>query len=288
MTCTELAVGALTLVLHRGGGSCLVNRPLRRQLSFLSKGRAVLGPGTPMLTMFDCIAPFAPRIVCRSFAAKIARGCCSLQFLVLCLLVGFVVSRAAAAGPGVPHVPIASLGAGPSFAVADFDSDKQLDLANVVGAQLGPGSTTYSIELHLTASRHKIIKLIAPPGGLAIEARDVNGDNVVDLVLTTAWSKRPVAVFLNHGHGRFSHVEPGRFPEAFCGPRGNWGSSRHQVSEYVDIASQLRSGVSRDAEDAWTIRGPTESVRTPISGFVFDPLLIASPDRAPPFQLSYL
>lgn len=241
-----------------------------------------------MLTMFDCMAPFAPRIVCRRFATKIARGCCSLQFLVLFLLVGFVASRVPAAGPDVPLVPIVSLDAGPSFAIADFDSDKHFDLANVVGGQIRPGSTTYSIQFHLTASRHKTIKLIAPSGGLAIEARDINGDKIVDLVLTTAWSKRPVAVFLNHGHGRFSRAEPGRFPGAFCGPRGNLGSSPHQASDYVDIASQSRSGVSPRAENASTVRRPTESVRTPVSGFVFDPLLIASPDRAPPFQLSYL
>ena len=241
-----------------------------------------------MLTMFDCMAPFAPRTVCRGFATKIARGCRSLQFLALFLLVGFVVSRVAAAGPDVPLVPIASLGAGPSFAFADFDSDKHFDLANVEVGQLGSESTTYSIQLHLTASRRRIIKVIAPPGGLAIEARDVNGDNVVDLVLTTAWSKRPVAVFLNHGHGRFSRAKPDRFPGAFCGPRGNWGSSRHQVAEYVDVTSRSRSGFCPEAENPRTVRGPTESVRILISGFAFDPLLIASPDRAPPFQLSYL
>jgi hypothetical protein len=32
-------------------------------------------------------------IFCRSFATKIARGCCSLQFLVLFLMVGFVALR---------------------------------------------------------------------------------------------------------------------------------------------------------------------------------------------------
>lgn len=166
-----------------------------------------------MLTMFDCMAPSAPRIVCRSFATKIARGCCSLQFLVLFLLVGFVASCVAAAGPDVPYVPIASLGPGSSFAIADFDGDKRLDSSNVESGQLGSGSTTYSIQFHLTASRRQIIKLIAPSGGLAIEARDVNGDNIVDLVLKTAWSKQPVAVFLNDGYGSFSRAEPHQFPE---------------------------------------------------------------------------
>lgn len=240
------------------------------------------------LMLFDCAAPFAPRTVCRSSATKIARRSRSLQFLIVFLLVGFAASRVEAAGPDVPYVPTASLGPGSSFAIADFDGDKRLDLANVESGQLGSRSTTYSIQFHLTASKRQAIKLIAPPGGLTIEARDVNGDNTVDLVLTTAWSEQPVVVFLNHGHGSFSRAEPNQFPGVFCGPRGNWGSSRHQISEPVDIASQSRSGVSPYAENASTLRGPTEPVRTPISGFVFDPLLIASPDRAPPFQLSYL
>jgi len=236
--------------------------------------------------MFDYIAPFASRTVCCSFATKIARKSRSHHFLILFLLFGFAASRVAAAGPDVPHVPIASLGAESSFVIADFDSDKRLDLANVEGGQLGSKSTTYSIQLHLTASRRQTIKLVAPSGGLAIQARDVNGDNVADLVLTTAWSKQPVAVFLNHGHGSFSRAEPGQFPGAFCGPRGHWGSSTHQASEPADIASQSRSGICPEAENARALRGSTESARTSISGFVFDPLLIASPGRAPPFQLS--
>src|SRR5712692_8148291 len=166
--------------------------------------------------MFDCAAQLAPRTACRSFATKIARGCCSLQFLVLFLLVGFVASRVAVAGQDVPHVPIASLGAGPSFAIADFDGDKRLDLANVQGAQLGSASTTYSMQFHLTASGRQVIQLIAPPGGLAIEVRDVNGDNAVDLVITTAWLRQPIAIFLNQGHGSFSRAEPAQFPGTFC------------------------------------------------------------------------
>ena len=238
--------------------------------------------------MFDFAAQFAPRTVCRSFGTKIARGCCNLQFLVLFLLVGFIASHVAAAGQDIPHVPIASLGTDPSFAIADFDGDKLLDLANVQGGQLGSASTTYSIQFHLTASGWQVVQLIAPSGGLTIEARDVNGDNAVDLVFATAWLRQPVAVFLNNGHGSFSRAEPAQFPGASYDPQGNCGASPYQISEPVDISSQSRSGICPDAENPSDVRGSTESLRTPISGFVRDSLLIASPGRAPPFEVSYL
>src|SRR5215469_2097807 len=231
-------------------------------------------------------AHFAPRAVCRSFATKNARGCCSLQFLVLFLLVGFVIPRLAAGGPDAPHVPIASLGAGPSFAIADFDGDKRPDVASVEGGQLGFGSTTYSIRFRLTASAQQVTQLIAPPGGVALEARDVNGDNAVDLIVTTAWSRRPVAVFLNHGHGSFLRAGPAQFPGAFCDPQGNWRFPPHQITEPVDISSYSRSGICPAAENAPDAAGFTKSVRTPDSGFVLASLLIASPGRSPPFEAS--
>src|SRR5271170_3994083 len=66
------------------------------------------------------------------------------------------------------------------------------------------GRTNYSVQLHLSSVGQHSIQLVAPAGGLQIEARDVNGDDAIDLVLTTAWLKQPVAIFLNDGHGSFS------------------------------------------------------------------------------------
>jgi len=237
--------------------------------------------------MFDCAAQFAPRTVCRSFATKIGRGCCSRPFLALLLLVGLVASRVAAGGADVPHVPIASPGVAPSSTVAAFNSDRHLDLASVEGGQdaFGP---SYSIRLSLTASGRQVFRLIAPHGGVAIEARDVNGDHAVDLVVTAAWSRRPVAVLLNHGHDSFSRAEPAHFPGAFCNRQKHWGSFPHQVSESVDVSSESRSGLIPAAENAPDVRGSTESVRTPVSGFVLDSLLVASLGRAPPFEVSCL
>jgi len=43
-------------------------------------------------------------------------------------------------------------------------------------------------------------------------ARDVNGDDAMDLVVTTAMDSHFVAVLLNDGHGKFTLAKPGAFP----------------------------------------------------------------------------
>jgi hypothetical protein len=103
----------------------------------------------------------------------------------------------------------------PQFAVADFDGDRRPDMARVEYGQDGSLGTQYWIQLQLTHSGWQLIGVVAPFGGLRVAASDVNGDHAVDLVLTTAWLNRPVAILLNDGHGRFRAEQPSAFPAAF-------------------------------------------------------------------------
>src|ERR1700733_6033904 len=91
-----------------------------------------------------------------------------------------------------------STGPGPQFAIADFDGDHQPDEARIQAVR-GP-TGKYTIRLRLSGEGEQSIQLAAPGSGLQIEARDVNADNRVDLVVVTAWFRRPVAIFLNDGH----------------------------------------------------------------------------------------
>ena len=143
------------------------------------------------------------------------------------MLFGLFTSRVAGASgtPDAGRVPNGSIGPGPSFAIADFDGDQRLDLASIESSQKGAASTSYSVQFQLTASGRHALQLIGPSGGLAIEARDVNGDHAVDLVLTTAWSGQPVAILLNDGQGGFSRAESSEFPGAFSDPQRDWGRS---------------------------------------------------------------
>src|SRR5580704_5732336 len=118
------------------------------------------------------------------------------------------------------------------FAIADFDGDRKLDLATVE-AQRGSSSNTtrYSIRLQLTAGAAQVFGVIAPAGGLQIVARDVNGDDALDVLVSTALQHKQVAVLLNDGHGNFTLADPGAFPAAFGGSGGDWTSETPALSD---------------------------------------------------------
>ena len=229
-----------------------------------------------------------PKFVRRTSAAENRHALRNL-FLWISLLVlfGFAGSGLAEAAD-VQSAPTASVGPGTSFAIADFDGDQRPDLASVDASRIGSSSTDYWVQFQLTASGRQAMQLFAPPGGLTIEARDVNGDHAVDLVLTTAWFKQPVAVLLNDGHGRFTRAEPSEFPGAFRHSNRNWGSSSDQAQDVIGIPPQPRSGIWSDATNLPDVRGPTDSLPAPSSGFLFDTFLIAYAGRAPPYEVSYL
>jgi hypothetical protein len=114
-----------------------------------------------------------------------------------------------------------------NFAIADFDGDRKPDLATVE-AHRGNSSniTRYSIRLQLAAGPAQVFGVIAPAGGLQFVARDVNGDNAVDVLVSTAWMHKQVAVLLNDGHGNFKLADPAAFPLARRERVGNWNSGR--------------------------------------------------------------
>ena len=143
-----------------------------------------------------------------------------LSLLLLLLLVG---SKAAA---DVRNSPLPSVELVPSFAIADFDGDNRPDLARIEAERIDSFYTDYWIHLQLSAAGVQSIRIVAPSGGLLVAAYDVNnGNHFIDLVLTTAWSRKPIAILINDGRGRFSRVEPKAFPEIFANSDANWASS---------------------------------------------------------------
>jgi hypothetical protein len=171
-------------------------------------------------------------------------------FLVTCAIAGAlactaapVLATGATTGADVPRPSITSVGPGLQFALADFDGDHRPDL---VGVQAGQGNvvrTNYWIQLQLSAAGQQTISLVAPSGGLQIAARDVNGDQIPDLILTTTWLGQPVAIFINDGHGTFTRVETSAFPEAFRESRSGWNSSTNLTAEVVGVPPPSRAGV---------------------------------------------
>jgi hypothetical protein len=159
---------------------------------------------------------------------------CLFRSLILLLFFGLVGSSAAASAD-VQKTPVTSVGPGQSFAIADFDGDLCPDLASIQPGANISGSTNYWIQLQLSALGRQSIHLTAPAGGLLIEARDVNGDQAVDLVLATAWFRQPVAIFLNDGHGSFSRAEPTAFRGAFTTSKKSLASTADEIKDAIAV-----------------------------------------------------
>ena len=121
------------------------------------------------------------------------------------------------------------------FAIADFDGDRRPDLATV---QVGQGSswdTHYWIAFQLSGGSRQTLGITAPTGGLQITSRDVNGDSFLDVVVTTAWTDRPVAVLLNDGQGNFSASSPSAFPGAFSTSEKSRVSTKDEVEDATAV-----------------------------------------------------
>lgn len=198
------------------------------------------------------------------------------------LLVFAFIPHVTAAAANTQFDAVSSLASG-QFAFADFDGDHRPDLATV---QTGRDSlaTGYWIQLQLSATGRKSFQLVAPPGGVVIEARDVNGDHAVDLVLSTAWFRQPVAIFLNDGHGSFLRAEPSAFPAAFSQSHTNWSPTSDERAEAVGCPPQSQDGSYCEAKELHRGQPSACSVRPPRLALLFGPALSSYSGRAPPLE----
>jgi hypothetical protein len=227
---------------------------------------------------FDRLTAMTPRCTARpSFV---------IRFFVFLFLA--CIGGSAAATANASTAPSVSIGPGPQFAVSDFDGDLHPDMASIEAGPNVPGRTDYWIQLRLSASGEQFIRVAGPAGGLQIEARDVNGDNAVDLVVATAWFRQPVAIFLNDGHGGFSRVEPTAFPGAFTESRTNWFSTAQLAVDALGVPPQPDFGICGDRRTPTRLRCAENSVAGLHAGFLSDPFLISHAGRAPPSELPQL
>jgi hypothetical protein len=207
--------------------------------------------------------------------------------LIFTLLLGFL-SGSVPARPVVQNPPATYLAPGVAFAIADFDGDLLPDLISIQTGANGSAGTNYWIQLQLSAVGKQSIRLVAPMGGLSIEARDVNGDHAIDLVLATAWSRKPIAIFLNDGHGNFSRVEPADFPGVFSEFPASWTSSLALTTDAVGLPTQTRDIASRESRVTEYSPLRSRSLSTASAGFIFDTFLISHAGRAPPTEVPHL
>ena len=134
----------------------------------------------------------------RSFACLAGIG------LLVCLGVGRGEPGARRGTAPCPSWNIASM----QFAIADLDGDRKPDMASVEVETQQASWTSYAIRLRFGAGAGAYIGVKGPLGGVRLAVRDVNGDDRLDLVLTSVIDRRIVQVLLNDGHGNFSPAEP--------------------------------------------------------------------------------
>ena len=111
-----------------------------------------------------------------------------------------------------------------SVAISDFDGDLWPDVAVVQLGRSYASAADYWILVRLSTAASQAIRIVATAGGLQIAARDVNGDRITDIVLTTKGSGQPVAILLNDGHGTFTRVDPQAYPDTPGRANTNWSS----------------------------------------------------------------
>jgi FG-GAP-like repeat len=117
------------------------------------------------------------------------------------------------------------------FTIADFDGDNRPDFASVNAGQSSLQTTRYWIAFQLSGRSGQTVSLMAPDGGLRITARDVNGDNFLDVVVTTLWTNKPVAILLNDGLGNFTAANPSEFRGAFAVPATSCTSAAAEIRD---------------------------------------------------------
>jgi len=137
----------------------------------------------------------------------------AVPVILLCASVIFL-GTAEAADSHTHNSGFIQRAAEPYFAIADFDGDHLPDLVTVQTGVTSASESRYWVHFRLSTGAQLSFGVTGPRGGLQLAPRDVNGDHIPDLIVSTAIVNQPVAVFLNDGHGKFSLVDPAAFAPA--------------------------------------------------------------------------
>jgi len=206
----------------------------------------------------------------------------------LCAVSCFGSHGSAAAVPSATPSALSHTKSPSRFAIADFDGDSRPDLATVEVGQIGPSRARYWIEFQLSTGAQQMIGVNAPVGGLNITSRDVDGDQILDLIVTTAWLNQPVAVLLNDGHGNFTLASPSAFPAIVWSAETMWRLAPLNVQDAAVAALSSVSGDCAFNEHTSEASATPALLHFEISRHHPFPLPISVLGRAPPSRSSRL
>jgi hypothetical protein len=156
-----------------------------------------------------------------------------LRFLLLLASVFGVAGQARAAETARNTAATHYLRPG-TAAVADLDGDHVPDVAS--GIRTGHTHAGYSYRVDLDLSENPEARSFSvvsqEPGGLSIEAIDIDGDHDLDLVIRGQFSLQPIGIWLNDGSGRFTE-----------GDLKNYALSAQQTQQSVQSPDSPRPSV---------------------------------------------
>jgi len=137
------------------------------------------------------------------------------------------------------------------FAIGNFDGDRQPDLATIELVRFNSLHSRYLVSFRLSSGRLQTMGVTGPSEGLALLARDVNGDRALDLVLVTAWQHELIAVLLNDGAGNFAAADPVQFRFNAFSSTIQVGTAPKRIDEGTILALQYSFAGNLD-RDRWT------------------------------------
>jgi hypothetical protein len=168
------------------------------------------------------------------------------------------------------------------FTIGDFDGDRVPDVASVELVSSNSSGANYIIQLQFGSGEKRSICLTTPWGDLRIVARDVNGDRLPDLIISSAWTAEPYAVLINGGNRTFSKVDPS---SAQALPRNSKQRLSRPRPQPPETARTSRLSAKRGIAKTKCIghsRTTKGLVHRPDSVAIRCPLLVSLPGHAPP------
>ncbi|MBP7092724.1 MAG: VCBS repeat-containing protein [Candidatus Kapabacteria bacterium] len=129
-----------------------------------------------------------------------------------------------------------------SVTVADLNGDSRKDYLVCEYGNLIGRFGWYEID---AKGRSKYHELVAQPGAIRAELRDVNGDKRLDIVVLMAQAREGLVAYINNGKGRYTARELITFPPCY----GSSSFSFYDVDDDGKLEIIITTGDNGDYED---------------------------------------
>jgi len=144
-----------------------------------------------------------------------------------------------------------------STAIGDLNADGRLDY--VIADRIGRGASgfEYALELSISGLASQSVTFDSRESALAISLHDVDHDQDLDVVVSSALSPTVVRVWLNDGRGAFAEAASTRLP-------GDWRAGPSLAGDADADQTMVAESVSGRADDA---AGTARSCRIGLAPF---------------------